>query len=296
MEIHETNRGGDVTYHGPGQVVGYPIFDLKPERQDVRRYVRDVEEAIIRTLAHWGVEAGRIPKWTGVWVGEESDPDAAKIAAIGVHIKRWVTTHGFALNVMTDLSHFGMIIPCGITERGVTSLSRLKGRLIDPDEVARVVGREFGAVFGWPVEERGFDLETVAVALLRHAAPEPEVLVLRRSEARGGFEQIVTGRIEAGESPAATAAREVREETGLELPVTDLQYVHAFGFGDEPLFVREHGFAAVVPPGAEVRISAEHQAAEWVPLSRALERLPFAGLRRTVEKAAALPLLRKVAV
>ena len=296
VEVHETNRGGDVTYHGPGQVVGYPIFDLKPDRRDVRRYVRDVEEAIIRTLAAWGVEAGRIPKWTGVWVGEESDPEAAKVAAIGVHIKKWITTHGFALNVMTDLSHFGMIVPCGITERGVTTLSRLVGRLVDPDEVAKVAGGKFGEVFGWPAEERGFDLETVAVALLRQTAGEPEVLVLRRTAERGGFEQIVTGRIEAGETPADTAAREVREETGLSLPLVDLRYVHAFGYGDQPLFIREHGFAAVVPPGAQVHISAEHDAAEWVPLSRALPRLPFAGLRRTVEKAAALPLLQKVAV
>jgi len=247
VELFETNRGGDVTYHGPGQIVGYPIFDLKPDRQDVRRYVRDVEESIIRTLAEYGIEAGRAPKWTGVWVGAEDDPAAVKVCAIGVHIKRWVTTHGFALNVMPDLSHFGMIVPCGISERGVASMSSLLGKLVDPTTVEEVVARKFGEVFGWPVEERGVDLRTISVAVLRPGPDGPEALVLRRTADRGGFRQIVTGRIEAGETPSEAAARELREETGLDLPVVDLSYVHAFGMGDEPRFVREHAFAAHAP-------------------------------------------------
>lgn len=297
VTVYETNRGGDVTYHGPGQLVGYPIVDLKPERQDVRRYVRDIEETIIRTVAHWGIEAGRIPKWTGVWVGAEEDPQAAKIAAIGVHIKRWVTTHGFALNVMPDLSHFGMIVPCGITERGVTSIAQKAGKLVDPDEVAKVAAREMAGVLGWPLEERGFDLETVSVAVLRPGADGPEVLVLRRTEERGGFPQIVTGRIEAFESPAEAAARELLEETGLALPVEELRYVHAFGWGEEPLIVREHAFGAIAPAGAEVQIDLrEHVEHAWLPVQEALRVLPFAGLRRAVEKTAALPLFRQGAI
>jgi lipoyl(octanoyl) transferase len=104
------DRGGDVTYHGPGQLVGYPIFDLREWRRDVGAYVRSLEQAIIDTVAEYGIEAGRIPKLTGVWVGER------KIAAIGVHLSRWVTSHGFALNVNTDLSYFQYIVPCGLTK------------------------------------------------------------------------------------------------------------------------------------------------------------------------------------
>jgi len=121
VAVSETGRGGDVTYHGPGQIVGYPILDLRPDRCDVHRYVRDVEEVMIRTCVDYGVPAGRIAGLTGAWVG----PD--KIGAIGVRISRWITSHGFAFNVNTDLSHFQLIVPCGISDRGVTSLAQIAG-------------------------------------------------------------------------------------------------------------------------------------------------------------------------
>ncbi|HEY7911693.1 MAG TPA: lipoyl(octanoyl) transferase LipB [Blastocatellia bacterium] len=141
IEVHETGRGGDVTYHGPGQLVGYPVINLKPDRCDVHRYVRDLEEVLIRTVAEYGISAGRIPGLTGVWVGDE------KLAAIGVRIARWVTSHGFALNVNTNLSYFQMIVPCGITDKGVTSMARLLGRSLDLDKVAAVAAKQFGDVF-----------------------------------------------------------------------------------------------------------------------------------------------------
>src|SRR5207248_10369519 len=129
VDVHETGRGGDITYHGPGQIVGYPIIDLKPDRCDVHRYVRDLEEVLIRVAADYGLSGERVTGLTGVWIG------GAKVAAIGVRIARWITSHGFALNVTTDLDYFNLIIPCGIADRGVTSLSKLLGRSVDRREV-----------------------------------------------------------------------------------------------------------------------------------------------------------------
>jgi lipoyl(octanoyl) transferase len=140
VEVFEAGRGGDVTYHGPGQVVGYPIIDLNPDRRDVHRYVRDLEEVLIRVADDFGVMAERVSGLTGVWVGQE------KLAAIGVRISRWVTSHGFALNVTTDLDDFNLIVPCGIADRGVTSLARLG---VTTDQAAvndRIVAR-FAEVF-----------------------------------------------------------------------------------------------------------------------------------------------------
>jgi lipoyl(octanoyl) transferase len=141
VEIFETGRGGDVTYHGPGQLVGYPILDLKPDRCDVHRYVRDLEEVLIRAVAGFGIRAGRSAGLTGIWVGEE------KLAAIGVRIARWVTSHGFALNVATDLAHFDLIVPCGLADKGVTSMERLLGRPVPMGDVQDAVVQAFAAVF-----------------------------------------------------------------------------------------------------------------------------------------------------
>ena len=147
IEVHETGRGGDITYHGPGQIVGYPIVDLKPDCCDVHRYVRDLEEVLIRTAASYGVEAGRVDGLTGVWVGRE------KLAAIGVRISRWITSHGFALNVTTDLSYFDLIVPCGIADRGVTSLGRLLGRPVDQTEVEERIAAHFSVVLDRQLKE-----------------------------------------------------------------------------------------------------------------------------------------------
>jgi lipoyl(octanoyl) transferase len=141
IEVRETGRGGDVTYHGPGQIVGYPILDLRPDRCDVHRYVRDVEDVMMRVCAAYGLAAGRIKGLTGTWVGGE------KIGAVGVRISRWVTSHGFAFNVSTDLEHFRLIVPCGIADRGVTSLEEATGRRVRIDEVEDVVVRCFEETF-----------------------------------------------------------------------------------------------------------------------------------------------------
>jgi lipoyl(octanoyl) transferase len=141
VAVHEAGRGGDITYHGPGQIVGYPIIDLRPDRCDVHRYVRDLEEVLIRAVAEYGVEAGRVEGLTGVWVGRE------KLAAIGVRISRWITSHGFALNVSTNLDYFNLIVPCGIPDRGVTSLARLLDRPVELGEVEDCLASHFRKTF-----------------------------------------------------------------------------------------------------------------------------------------------------
>jgi lipoyl(octanoyl) transferase len=147
VEVFDTGRGGDVTYHGPGQIVGYPIIDLDPDRRDVHRYVRDLEEVMIRACGAYRVEAGRVAGLTGAWVTHPArGPE--KIGAIGVRISRWITSHGFAFNVTTDLSFFDLIVPCGLSDRGVTSLQRLAGRPVDLAEVAIRLATAMGEVFG----------------------------------------------------------------------------------------------------------------------------------------------------
>lgn len=145
VSVFETGRGGDITYHGPGQLVGYPILDLRPDRCDVHRYVRDLEEALIVALREFGIEGGRVAGRTGVWVGPEGREE--KIAAIGVRISRWITSHGFALNVTTDLRHFRLIVPCGISDRGVTSIERALGSSVPMPGVEDAVVRAFHVVF-----------------------------------------------------------------------------------------------------------------------------------------------------
>lgn len=147
ITVQETNRGGDITYHGPGQLVGYPILDLQALRQSVHGYVRHLEEVLIRTVADFGVSAGRLEGLTGVWVGTR------KIAAIGVAIRHWVTMHGFALNVAPCLEHFGLIIPCGIADKGVTSLTQILGRPVALEEVRPGLIQHFGEVFGLEMQE-----------------------------------------------------------------------------------------------------------------------------------------------
>lgn len=149
--FYRNNRGGDITYHGPGQLVGYPILDLEQFRPDVKAYMRSLEEVIIRTLADFGIRGGRIDSATGVWLDAEDGRRARKICAFGVKISRWVTMHGWALNVNTNLEHFGHIVPCGITDRGVTSMQAELGKAVDMEAVKSVLLEKFTGVFGMPV-------------------------------------------------------------------------------------------------------------------------------------------------
>ena len=162
VEFHETSRGGDVTYHGPGQIVGYPILNLAAIRRDVVWYVRMLEEVMIRASADFGVNATREAGKTGIWVtpnvtdadrrGRFADSPTEKLGAIGVHISRWVTSHGFAYNVSTDLRFFDLIVPCGIADRKATSLEKLLSRKVDSPEVTARLIAHFGEIFGREIQ------------------------------------------------------------------------------------------------------------------------------------------------
>jgi lipoyl(octanoyl) transferase len=147
IEFFKINRGGDITYHGPGQITGYPIFDLDDFFTDIHRYVRTIEQIVIDTLLHYDIVGFRIPKYTGVWV--KNSDEERKICAIGIHLSRWVTMHGFALNVNTDLSYFNKIVPCGITKKSVTSISKETQRHIDMNEVQDLLKKYFEIHFNF---------------------------------------------------------------------------------------------------------------------------------------------------
>jgi len=171
VEYYETSRGGDITYHGPGQIVGYPILNLGAIRRDVVWYVRTLEEAMIRATAEFGITAERVRGKTGIWVRTGNTEE--KLAAIGVHISRWVTSHGFAYNVSTDLRNFELIVPCGIADRRATSLEKLLGRNIEQKEVAPRIAKHLGELFGLEMRESSKKelLEKLERAELQLAVP-----------------------------------------------------------------------------------------------------------------------------
>jgi lipoyl(octanoyl) transferase len=185
VSFFETNRGGDITYHGPGQLVGYPILNLAEIRRDVAWYVRGLEEAMIRATAEFGIASGRVPGCTGVWVDVRAESakqveevkeakackDEEKLAAIGVHLSRWVTSHGFAYNVSTDLRYFDLIVPCGIAGKRATSLEKLLGRRLELEETAPRIAAHLGQIFDLAPRRCGRDeLDTLLQAFEERTA------------------------------------------------------------------------------------------------------------------------------
>jgi lipoyl(octanoyl) transferase len=184
VTFHESDRGGDITYHGPGQIVGYPVLDLTEQRRDVRWYVQQLEETMIRASADFGITAARVEGRHGIWVGQP--PSDEKLAALGVHLSRWVTSHGFAYNVATDLRYFDLIVPCGITGKRATSLERVLDRAVSTDEVRPKLAAHFGELFERAmVQVSRAELEEKLQPHLQHAlAPRPsEYLELKGSMA-----------------------------------------------------------------------------------------------------------------
>jgi lipoyl(octanoyl) transferase len=243
---------------------------------------------MIRTCASFGVETTRLEKHPGVWVADEKGE--RKIGAVGVHLSHWISTHGIALNVNTDLSLFDLIVPCGIRDKGVTSLQREGVRTTWSDAAARIE-RNFADVLGVQTRHAEPELRTVQVVVVRE---DRKILVMRRTMPRGGFWQTVTGRIERGEKPIDAARRELWEETGAKVEVQPLGYEHDFpldpGITRRELvtvkWARETAFVAYVPATFECRMAPkEHDGFEWLDPEAAYERLPYAGLRTAVRLA-----------
>lgn len=280
VRFYETTRGGDITYHGPGQLVGYPILHLGEGRRDIRRYVSAVEEVLIRVAGDFGIVAERSEGERGVWVGDQ------KLAALGVRISRWTTSHGFALNVSTNLDHFNLITPCGIPGKGVTSLERLTERSIPMVRVVESVEKHFGDVFERRLVQVDHEMPIVKIIVRRG----DRYLLLHRRE--HDFWQPVTGRIEPGEAALDSARRELSEETGQDLAPLPLGLRQSFVIdssyleSDSPVFADETAYLAEALSPVVRLASEEHDAFEWLPLDEALARVRWSDDRDALEKAA----------
>jgi lipoyl(octanoyl) transferase len=293
--VHHTDRGGEVTYHGPGQIVAYPICNLRGGREDVGRLVRGLEEAMIRTAADFGVVADRLKGAPGIWVETPRGPE--KLGAIGLHLSRWISTHGIAFNVRPNLDHFRWITPCGFTDKGVCSLASLLG------EGAPTWEESADRLEAHLVEQLALELQpsrtpsrSVSALTWRRGRKGPEILMMLRLPEHGYWWQSVTGMMEPGETPEQTAHRELMEETGLTGTLRPLGLSHSFWVDpaivhfpdEEPRFNTEICFSMEAPPNAEVRLEpTEHSEFLWCDCDEALARMRWEGSK------AALQLLRK---
>ena len=283
VRFYETTRGGDITYHGPGQLVGYPIVHLGEGNRDVRKYVTKLEEVLIRTVAEYGITAGRAEGKRGIWAGND------KIAAIGVRIARWVTSHGFALNVTTNLDHFRLITPCGLHGSGVTSIAHLAGRDIAIDDVRAIVAAKFAEVF-----EREIVARSEGIRLVKVVVHDGErVLLLHRKPERGNFWQPITGSIEEGELPLDAARRELAEETGRAGEPEAIDLEQSFMIESQflaatipsPIIATETAFSFSMPPGTAIRMDTnEHDHCGWFSFAEAYEKIRWTDDREALEK------------
>jgi lipoyl(octanoyl) transferase len=283
VRFYETTRGGDITYHGPGQLVGYPIIHLGEGKRDVRTYVTKLEEVLIRTVAEFGITATREDGKRGIWVGTD------KIAAIGVRIARWVTSHGFALNVTTNLDHFHLITPCGLHGTGVTSIERLTGHAVPLDDVRNRIARIFADVF-----ERDVIARSPSIRLVKVIVHDGErVLLLHRRPERGNFWQPITGSIEESETPLETARRELLEETGTAGEPVAIDLQQSFMIESQflaatfppPIIASETGFAVMTNADVPIRMDTdEHDDHGWFTFAEAYEKIQWTDDREALEQ------------
>lgn len=289
VHVIDSDRGGEATCHMPGQLVAYPIIKLSPDRCDVRRFVNDLEQVMIDTLADFSIRGHRLEGKSGVFIGTGSG--LRKIGFIGIHLSRWISTHGIALNVNNQLALFQKIVPCGMPNAAITSVSRELRRPPSFRQVQQALIRNFGRRFGACTERGRFSLRTISVSILRRRNGDFEVLLLKRHPHRGDYWQPVTGSIERGESAAACAVRELREESGIAGRVWDLGYTHSFLFGEArpnriPRIFQERAFWTLTDGNLPVKLDArEHCAFAWIPWRKALELVPHSGLRAAILKA-----------
>ncbi|HWQ08076.1 MAG TPA: lipoyl(octanoyl) transferase LipB, partial [Holophaga sp.] len=290
VEVFQTDRGGQVTYHGPGQVVVYPICNLKGARQDLGRFVRGLEEAMIRTAADFGVTADRLKGFPGVWV--ETPRGFEKLGALGIHLKRWIPTHGIAFNVRPNLAHFQWITPCGITDKGVCSLQSLLGETAPTwDQAAERLRFHLADTLCLEDQVAPSFSRSVSALTWRRGAEGPEILVMLRQPDQGLWWSSVTGMIEPGETPEAAAGRELFEETGLSGRLSPLDLTHAFWLdprlvnlpGGEPRFNRETCFQVEVPAQANVDLAPkEHSQFRWCTFAQARELMRWEGAQASL--------------
>ncbi len=292
VEVFETDRGGQVTYHGPGQIVVYPVCNLKGGREDVGRLVRGLEEAMIRCAADFGVTADRLPGFPGVWV--DTPRGLEKLGALGIHLNRWITTHGIAFNVAPDLAHFRWITPCGITDKGVCSLKSLLGDACPTwDEAADSLQRHLGDCLGLDLLPVPAHSASISALTWRRGPSGPEVLVMLRTPGHGLWWSSVTGMVEPGETSEAAARRELMEEAGLSGNLLPLDFSHSFWMDPAvlglppgpPRFNTETCFHVEVDPASEVRLALdEHSEYRWCSPAEARALMMWEGSREAVRR------------
>ena len=291
VTVHRTDRGGEVTYHGPGQIVAYPICNLRGGREDVGRLVRGLEEAMIRTAADFGVTATRLEGAPGIWVATPRGPE--KLGAIGLHLSRWISTHGIAFNVSPNLDHFRWITPCGFTDKGVCSLASLLGAQAPTWEAtADRLQQHLVAALALDLQPARSPSRSVSALTWRRGSEQPEILMMLRCPDHGLWWQSVTGMMEPGEIPEETAHRELMEETGLVGTLRPLGLSHSFWvdptivrFPDaEPRFNTEICFSMEVAPDAVVQLEpSEHSEYLWCGLDEAHDRMMWEGSKAAVK-------------